>query len=127
MKKQLLAINFFVFIFCANLSALSLEEAITKSLANNLSLKIEDSSLSIAEEGLLQSKVDFLPTIVLSGSLSETETSGITSQGGVTSADYELSPSSKSIILSQTIFNGFSRAYTLQSSKAELKLQKLNK
>ncbi len=127
MKKQLLAINFLVFIFCGNLSALSLEEAITESLENNLSLKIEDSSLNIAEEELLQSKVDFLPTVVLSGTISETETSGITSQGGVTSADYELSPSSKSIILSQTIFNGFGRAYTLQSNKAELELQKLNK
>ena len=81
MKRQLLAINFFVFIFCGNLSALSLEEAITKSLANNLSLKIEDSSLSIAEEGLLQSKVDFLPTIVLSGSLSETETAPLNVRG----------------------------------------------
>ena len=127
MKKQLLTINLFVFIFCGNLSALSLEEAITESIANNLSLKIEDSSLNIAEEELLQSKVDFLPTVVLSGAISETETSGITSQGGVTSADYELSPSSKSIILSQTIFNGFGRAYTLQSNKAELELQKLNK
>ena len=62
----------------------------------------------------------------MSSSISETETSGITSQGGVASASYELSPSSKSIILSQTIFNGFGRAYSLKSNKSELELQKLN-
>ena len=104
MKKQILTIGFSVLVFCSNLSALTLEEAISESLTNNLSLKIEDSSLIIAEEELYQSKADFLPTLVLSGTISETETSGITSQGGVASSDYELSPSSKSIILSQTIF-----------------------
>ena len=127
MKKQILTIGFSVLVFCSNLSALTLEEAISESLTNNLSLKMEDSSLIIAEEELYQSKADFLPTLVLSGTISETETSGIISQGGVVSSDYELSPSSKSIILSQTIFNGFGRTYNIQSSRAEFELQKLNK
>ena len=110
-----------------NLLALTLEEAISESLKNNLSIKMENSTLGIAEENLLQSKADFLPSITLSGSISETETSGISTQSGVSSSDYQLSPSSKSIILSQTIFNGFGRTYSLQSSKSELELQKLNK
>ena len=110
-----------------NLLALTLEEAISESLNNNLSIKMENSTLGIAEENVLQSKADFLPSISLSGSISETETSGISAQSGISSSDYKLSPSSKSIILSQTIFNGFGRAYSLQSSKSELELQKLNK
>ncbi len=125
-KKQLKSI-LLIFLFCGNVSALSLEEAVSKSLANNLSLKIEDSNLSIVEEELFQSKAEFFPSLLLSGSVSETETSDISSQSGIKSSDYELSPSSKSIILSQTIFNGFGRAHNIQSSKAELELQKLNK
>ena len=125
-KKQLKTI-LFIFIFCGNVSALSLEDAVSESLANNLSLKMEESNLSIAEEELFQSKADFLPSLVLSGSISETETSNVSSQSGIKSSDYELTPSSKSIILSQTIFNGFGRTYNIKSSRAELELQKLNK
>ena len=126
MKKLFLVLTCFLFLSYGNVTALTLEEAISESLTNNLNLKIEDSSLDIVEENVFQSKADFLPTISLSSSISETETSGITSQGGVASASYELSPSSKSIILSQTIFNGFGRAYSLKSNKSELELQKLN-
>ena len=126
--KKFLLVSGYLFLMCSgNLLALTLEEAISESLNNNLSIKMENSTLGIAEENLLQSKADFLPSISLSGSISETETSGISSQSGISSSDYELSPSSKSIILSQTIFNGFGRAYSLQSSKSELELQKLNK
>ena len=126
--KKFLLVSGYLFLMCSgNLLALTLEEAISESLKNNLSIKMENSTLGIAEENLLQSKADFLPSISLSGSISETETSGISSQSGISSSDYELSPSSKSIILSQTIFNGFGRTYSLQSSKSELELQKLNK
>ncbi|SVE33110.1 uncharacterized protein METZ01_LOCUS485964, partial [marine metagenome] len=123
MKKLFLVLTCFLFLSYGNVTALTLEEAISESLTNNLNLKIEDSSLDIVEESVLQSKADFLPTISLSGSLSETETTGITSQGGVAISSYELSPSSKSIILSQTIFNGFGRTYSLKSNKSELELQ----
>jgi len=126
--KKFLLVTGYLFLMCSgNLLALTLEEAISESLNNNLSIKMENSTLGIAEENLLQSKADFLPSISLSGSISETETSGIITQSGISSSDYELSPSSKSIILSQTIFNGFGRTYNLQSSKSELELQKLNK
>ncbi len=127
MKKILIASGYLILMFSGNLFALTLEEAISESLNNNLTIKMENSTLGIAEENLLQSKVDFLPSILLSGSISESETSGIITQAGVTSSEYELSPSSKSVILSQTIFNGFGRAYSLKSSKSELELQRLNK
>jgi len=127
MKKILIASCYLILMSSGNLFALTLEEAISESLNNNLTIKMENSTLGIAEENLLQSKVEFLPSISLSGSISESETSGIINQAGVTSSEYELSPSSKSIILSQTIFNGFGRAYSLKSSKSELELQKLNK
>ena len=111
MIKKHLNLILLTFLFCGNVSALSLEDAVSQSLLNNLSLKIEESNLSIAEEEFFQSKADFLPSLLLSGSVSETDTSDVLSQSGIKSSDYELSPSSKSIILSQTIFNGYGRSY----------------
>ena len=126
MRKIIIKIFFACILQFNTVHALSLEDAIIESLANNLNLKLENSNLEIAEEDVFQSKASFLPTISLTGSISETETSNIISQSGISSSDYELSPSSKSIILSQTLFNGFGRTYNLESSKAEYELQKLN-
>ena len=126
MRKIIIKILFACILQFNTVHALSLEDAIIESLANNLNLKLENSNLEIAEEDVFQSKASFLPTISLTGSISETETSNIISQSGISSSDYELSPSSKSIILSQTLFNGFGRTYNLESSKAEYELQKLN-
>ena len=106
--------------------ALSLNESLVQSINNNLTLQIENSNLDIAEEDLFQSKANFLPTIALSGNISESETSDIKLQTGLVSADTELQSSSKSIILSQSIFNGFSKVYDLKSSKLNYELQQLN-
>jgi outer membrane protein len=106
--------------------ALSLNESLIQSINNNLTLQIENSNLDIAEEDLFQSKANFLPTIALSGNISESETSDIKLQTGSVSADTELQSSSKSIILSQSIFNGFSKVYDLKSSKLNYELQQLN-
>ena len=89
-------------------SALSLNESLIQSINNNLNLKIDNSNLEIAKEDLFQSKASFLPTIALSGNISDSETSDVKLQTGSVSADTELQSSSKSIILSQSIFNGFS-------------------
>ena len=106
--------------------ALSLNESLIQSINNNLTLQIENSNLDIAEEDLFQSKANFLPTIALSGNISESETSDIKLQTGSVSADTELQSSSKSIILSQSIFNGFSKVYDFKSSKLNYELQQLN-
>ena len=107
-------------------SALSLNEALIQSINNNLLLKIENSNLDIAGEDLFQSKANFLPTIALTGNISESETSKIKLQSGASSNDTELHSSSKSIILSQSIFSGFSRTYDFKSSKLNYELQQLN-
>ena len=106
--------------------ALSLNDAISESLANNLLLKMEANSVDIAEEDYFQSKSDYLPSISLSANMSENEYSRLKTQLGVNGSDYELAPSSKSIILSQNLFSGFSRFYNSISTKESLKLKRLN-
>ena len=109
-----------------NAGALSLNEAIDESLANNLLLKMEANAVDIAEEDYFQSKTSYLPSININANIAETEYSNLKAQSGISSNDYELSPSSKSIILSQNLFSGFSRIYNSISSKESLNLKRLN-
>ena len=106
--------------------ALSLNDAISESLANNLLLKMEANSVDIAEEDYFQSKSNYLPSISLNANISENEYSSLKTQSGVIGIDYELAPSSKSIILSQNLFSGFSRFYNSISTKESLNLKRLN-
>ncbi len=106
--------------------ALSLNEAISESLANNLLLKMEANSVDIAEEDYFQSKSNYLPSISLNANISENEYSSLKTQSGVIGSDYELAPSSRSIILSQNLFSGFSRFYNSISTKESLNLKRLN-
>ena len=109
-----------------NAGALSLNEAIDESLANNLLLKMEANAVDIAEEDYFQSKTSYLPSININANIAETEYSNLRAQSGISSNDYELSPISKSIILSQNLFSGFSRIYNSISSKESLNLKRLN-
>ena len=106
--------------------ALSLNDAISESLANNLLLKMEANSVDIAEEDYFQSKSNYLPSISLNANISENEYSDLKTQSGIIGSDYELAPSSKSIILSQNLFSGFSRFYNSISTKESLNLKRLN-
>ena len=106
--------------------ALSLNDAISESLANNLLLKMEANSVDIAEEDYFQSKSNYLPSISLNANISENEYSSLKTQAGIIGSDYELAPSSKSIILSQNLFSGFSRFYNSISTKESLNLKRLN-
>ena len=115
-----------VLLSTSSAGALSLNDAISESLANNLLLKMEANSVDIAEEDYFQSKSDYLPSISLSANMSENEYSRLKTQLGVNGSDYELAPSSKSIILSQNLFSGFSRFYNSISTKESLKLKRLN-
>ena len=127
MKNKFVTLTIIFTIFYGfNASALSLKDAINESLVNNLSLKAESSNVSIAEEDYFQSKADFFPTITLSGNIAESDYTDITSQSGASSAGYELSPSSKSVILSQNIFSGFNKIYSARSTRGSLAATKLN-
>ena len=110
----------------SNGQSMSLKEAVSEALSNNLTLLVENNNLDIAKEDLFQSKANFLPSIALSGTISETDTTNLKLQSGAQTSDSSLNGSSKSIILSQSIFKGFARTYDLATSKSNYDLQKLN-
>ncbi|MDC3085919.1 TolC family protein [Pelagibacteraceae bacterium] len=126
MKFFVYLISLSTLLLSNNAGALSLNEAIDESLANNLLLKMEAHSVDIAEEDYFQSKTSYLPSININANIAETEYSNLRAQSGISSNDYELSPSSKSIVLSQNLFSGFSRIYNSISSKESLSLKRLN-
>ncbi len=109
-----------------NAGALSLNDAISESLANNLLLKMEANSVDIAKEDYFQSKSNYFPSISLNANISENEYSSIKTQSGISTNEYELTSSSKSVILSQNLFSGFNRFYNSLSTKETLNLKRLN-
>ena len=105
--------------------SITLEDALSSSLVNNLDIKKEESNLSATKENINQSISSYFPSISLQGSISESEVTNIKSQNGSLSSGYELEPSSVSITISQNIFNGFASYYSLVKSKADYESQNL--
>ena len=105
--------------------AITMENALKSSLVNNLEIKLEKNNSSVAKENVNQSISSYFPSIILQGSISESEVTNIKSQTGVLSSGYNLEPSSASITISQNIFNGFANYYSLIKSKTDLKSQNL--
>ena len=105
--------------------AITIENALKSSLVNNLEIKLEKNNSLVAKEDVNQSISSYFPSIILQGSISESEVTNIKSQTGVLSSGYNLEPSSASITISQNIFNGFADYYSLIKSKTDLKSQNL--
>jgi outer membrane protein len=109
----------------ASAHSVTIENALKSSLVNNLEIKLEKNNTLVAKESVNQSISSYFPSIILQGSISESEVTNIKSQSGVLSSDYNLEPSSASITISQNIFNGFANYYSLIKSKTDLKSQNL--
>ena len=96
---KIFIITFIAFVAAiSNGYTMSLKEAISEALNNNLTLLIENNNLDIAKEDLFQSKANFLPSIALTGTISETDTTDIKLQSGVKTSDSSLNGSSLSLI-----------------------------
>ncbi|MDC1303088.1 TolC family protein [Pelagibacterales bacterium] len=109
----------------ASAFSITIENALKSSLVNNLEIKLEKNNSLVAKEIVNQSISSYFPSIILQGSMSESEVTNVKSQSGVLSSGYDLEPSSASITISQNIFNGFANYYSLIKSKTDLKSQTL--
>ena len=109
----------------ASAYSITIENALKSSLINNLEIKLEKNNSLVAKESVNQSISSYFPSIILQGSISESEVTNVKSQSGVLSSGYDLEPSSASITISQNIFNGFANYYSLIKSKTDLKSQNL--
>ena len=72
--KKLIIIIFFNFIFLNQSYAVTLTQALDKAYKDNPKLKAERENLKISKEEINEAKSDFLPSITISGYVSEENT-----------------------------------------------------
>ena len=104
MKKTIL-ILFSVLFLNQQVLAVTLFEALTEAYKNNTDLNAERENINISEEDLRISKGNYLPTVTISGSKSQEDTSKLTNRSGVEQSVNDVDPSTQSIKIEQTLLD----------------------
>jgi len=104
MKKTIL-ILFSVLFLNQQVLAVTLFEALTEAYKNNTDLNAERENINISEEDLKISKGNYLPTVTISGSKSQEDTSKLTNRAGVEVSVNDVDPSTQSIKIEQTLID----------------------
>ena len=101
--------------------AVTLFEALTDAYKNNTDLNAERENISISEADLKISKSNYLPTVIISGSKSQEDTSKLTNRAGVEQTVNDVDPSTQSIKIEQTLID-FGRGAEVQKNKIGISL-----
>ena len=101
--KKILLIPFSVFFLSQQVLAVTLFEALTETYKNNTELNAERKNINISEEDLKISKGNYLPTITITGSKSQEDTSKLTNRVGAEQSVNDVDPSTQSIKIEQTL------------------------
>ena len=120
MKKTIL-ILFSVLFLNQQVLAVTLFEALTEAYKNNTDLNAERENINISEEDLKISKGNYLPTVTISGSKSQEDTSKLTNRSGVEQSVNDVDPSTQSIKIEQTLID-FCRNADVQKNQIGIKL-----
>ena len=120
MKKTIL-ILFSVLFLNQHALAVTLFEALTEAYKNNTDLNAERENINISEEDLKISKGNYLPTVTISGSKSQEDTSKLTNRTGVEQSVNDVDPSIQSIKIEQTLID-FGRNADVQKNKIGINL-----
>ena len=122
MKNFFLIVSSYLFLV-SGVNAETFTTALKKAHLNNSELNAERENIYISEEELKISRGSYLPTITLEGSKSEEDTGKLTNQSGGNASITDVDPLTKSISISQTIFD-FGRGAELSKSKIGINLAK---
>ena len=120
MKKTIL-ILFSVLFLNQQVLAVTLFEALTEAYKNNTDLNAERENINISEEDLKISKGNYLPTVTISGSKSQEDTSKLTNRTGVEQSVNDVDPSTQSIKIEQTLID-FGRNADVQKNQIGIRL-----
>jgi outer membrane protein len=118
--KKIFFIFLLVVFYSKNVFAVTLKEALLIAYKNNPTLNAERENLSISREDINIAKSDFLPSITLSGSKSEEDTTKLTNSDGSRASLAEVNPEVKTVLIEQTIFQGFGGIADLKKNKLGL-------
>ena len=95
-------------LFPSTVCAQDLIETLSDAFNNNSKLNAERASLNAAKQDVNISRGEFLPSITISGDISSQEDTGRTDQSGSALVDIYSTPESRSILIEQKNFDGFS-------------------
>jgi outer membrane protein len=98
-------------------------DALKRAYDTNPELNAEREIINISEQELKISKGSYLPTITLSGSKSDEDTEKLTNRDGSNATINDVNPSTKSIVITQTLID-FGRGAEFKKSKIGIKLAK---
>ena len=121
--KNILLIVIFCF-FSTNISAQDVIKTLSEAFKNNSKLNAERASLKATKQGVNISRGEFLPSVTISGNISSQEDTGRTNQSGETLADLNSTPETRSVLIEQNIFSGFTNYNNLKKSELELEYAK---
>ena len=121
--KNILLIVIFCF-FSTNISAQDVIKTLSEAFKNNSKLNAERASLKATKQGVNISRGEFLPSVTISGNISSQEDTGRTNQSGETLADLNSTPETRSVLIEQKIFSGFTNYNNLKKSELELEYAK---
>ena len=103
--KKIILILFSVLFLNQHVLAVTLFEALTEAYKNNTDLNAERENISISEEDLNIAKGNYLPSVTISGSHSQEDTSKLTNRAGVEQSVNDVDPSTQSIKIEQTLID----------------------
>ena len=122
--RKLIIIIFFS-IICLNQSyATTLIQALSKAYKDNSKLNAERENLEISKEEINEAKSDFLPSVTISGYVSNENTTKLTNRSGADVQSTDVEPSQESILIEQTLFQGLGGVANLKKSNIGLELSK---
>jgi len=119
--KKIILILFSVLFLNQQVLAVTLFEALTEAYKNNTDLNAERENINISEEDLKISKGSYLPTVTISGSKSQEDTSKLTNRSGVEQSVNDVDPSTQSIKIEQTLID-FGRNADVQKNQIGIRL-----
>ena len=121
--KNILLIVIFCF-FYTNIKAQDVVNTLSEAFKNNSKLNAERASLKATKQGVNISRGEFLPSVTISGNISSQEDTGRTNQSGESLADLNSTPETRSVLIEQKIFSGFTNYNNLKKSELELEYAK---
>ena len=121
MKKIILFIIFNL-LFITHSNAKDLIKALNQAYNSNLKLNAERENIKIAKENVNEALSDFLPSITISGYVSEEETTKLTKRNGKEIQGTDLDPSQRSILIEQKLFQGLGGVSNFKKNNLGLEL-----
>ena len=122
MKKIFFTVVFYF--FCFNIYAQDVIKTLSDAFKNNSKLNAERASLNATKQDVNISRGEFLPSVTISGNISSQEDTNRTNQSGEKLTNINSTPETRSVLIEQKIFSGFSNYNNLKKSQLELEYAK---